>query len=97
MFVLKSKYKSIEKTLAVSEDKLSEMRYAFNCLVDEYNRLVRKYNQNIDEQKKLRSGYRINIDESDLKKILILCHPDKHGGKAMAHEVTQKLLLMRAK
>lgn len=29
MFVLKSKYKSIEKRLAVSEDKLSEMRLTF--------------------------------------------------------------------
>lgn len=35
------------------------------------------------------------FDADDLQRLILLCHPDKHGGKAMATEMTQKLLKMK--
>lgn len=31
----------------------------------------------------------------DLKTLIMLCHPDRHGGKESAHRITQVLLKMR--
>lgn len=35
------------------------------------------------------------FSESDIKRLLQLCHPDKHGGSKMASDMTSKLLAMR--
>ena len=32
-----------------------------------------------------------NVDQAMLKKMRMLCHPDKHGNSAIATEVTQYL------
>jgi hypothetical protein len=37
------------------------------------------------------------IDNDMLKRLIMLCHPDKHGGSKMSVEITQKLLRMRDK
>lgn len=31
----------------------------------------------------------------EIKTLITLCHPDKHGGKDSAHRMTQKLLQLR--
>lgn len=33
--------------------------------------------------------------EDEIKTLITLCHPDKHGGKDSAHRMTQKLLQLR--
>ena len=35
------------------------------------------------------------LDQSEIKKLITLCHPDKHNGKAVATEMTQRLLELR--
>ena len=35
------------------------------------------------------------VDKELLKRLIILCHPDKHNGSKMSVEVTQKLLQMK--
>jgi hypothetical protein len=35
------------------------------------------------------------FSQDEIKRLLMLCHPDKHDGKAMAVEMTQKLLRLR--
>lgn len=35
------------------------------------------------------------LSTGDIKRLISLCHPDKHGGKPMAVEMTQKLLSLR--
>lgn len=35
------------------------------------------------------------LSTEDIKRLISLCHPDKHGGKPMAVEMTQKLLSLR--
>lgn len=36
-----------------------------------------------------------SISKDLLRRLIMLCHPDKHGGSALATEVTQQLLKMR--
>lgn len=76
--------------------RYDELMITHNQLVDEYNRLVHKSNSLIDRLKMLeKSESLIKFSSDDFRKLLLLCHPDKHGGKTIAHEVTQKLLAMR--
>ena len=35
------------------------------------------------------------LDEDFIRRLLMLCHPDKHGGSSLSTQVTQKLLEMR--
>lgn len=35
------------------------------------------------------------FSDEDIKRLLMLCHPDKHGGKEMARQMTTKLLTLR--
>lgn len=37
----------------------------------------------------------LNFSDKDLRKILMLIHPDKHGGKQMAVDMTAKVLELR--
>jgi hypothetical protein len=39
----------------------------------------------------------LQLTQEDIKRMLMLCHPDKHDGKQAAVEMTQKLLAMRRK
>lgn len=35
------------------------------------------------------------FNEKELKQLVALCHPDKHGGSKVAEEMTRKLLALR--
>jgi len=39
---------------------------------------------------------RVDIPEDILKQLILLCHPDKHGGSKLAHDVTVWLLKQRS-
>lgn len=38
----------------------------------------------------------VNITQDQLRLIIALCHPDKHGGKESANTLTQQLLKLRS-
>ncbi len=43
-----------------------------------------------------RSGsYNTQFDQDEIRTLVALCHPDKHGGKSSAQNMTKKLLAMR--
>lgn len=44
-----------------------------------------------------RQGSAGQFDDKEIKTLISLCHPDKHGGKESAVSITQKLLKMRRK
>lgn len=37
------------------------------------------------------------LDKDLLRKLIMLCHPDKHAGSALSNEVTKRLLAMKEK
>ena len=82
MFVLKSTYQSM---LNQKRLEILERIEKYNKLVDKYNDLLEAYKENKDKC----------LSREDLKNIISLCHPDKHGGKDLATEMTRRLLAMR--
>ncbi len=70
----------------------------YEALIKEHNELIRHINEKGGEQF-LKEGsihpQGIQISKDDLKVLIQLCHPDKHGGKESAVEITKKLLLLR--
>jgi hypothetical protein len=76
-----------------------ELQVRYSKLLSEYNELVRMLNAR--GGKKFLYGDMNNnntgnqFSQDDIKRLLLLCHPDKHGGKQIAVEITSKLLNMR--
>jgi hypothetical protein len=72
---------------------------AFKGLLEEWNKLVGRIN-NLGGERFLVSARIVHGDPSlsddDPRKLLLLCHPDRHDGKQMAVEMTQKLLAIKA-
>lgn len=91
MFVLRSTMR------AVAADREAVVM-AYRRLQRDWNDLVQRVNALGGEQFLQRGEARlvhVQLDDEDIKRLLMLCHPDKHGGKKMAEEMTQKLLALR--
>lgn len=88
MFVMAKTHRELQARLFASE-------LAHAALLREWNALVRRINAKGGEA--FLNGNSKQLDDGDIKRLLMLCHPDKHGGKEMAHEMTQKLLALREK
>jgi hypothetical protein len=90
MFVLSKTHAELQATHLA-------LRHAYKKLLDEWNEVATKINDRggmayLDG----RTQGPAQLDEEDIKRLLMLCHPDKHGGKPMAEEMTKKLLALRA-
>ena len=83
MFVLKSTY----------QKQIDQHRLSISGRIDKYNKLVDEYNSLLALYKKERNYPRLS--NVDIKKMITLCHPDKHGGRDTANEITRKLIAMR--
>lgn len=66
-------------------------------VLKEYNLLVREYNKLLNKRNNQQQNQNIAFSDDDIRKLLSLCHPDKHGGKNIATEMTSKLLDLRIK
>lgn len=82
MFVLASTYNKLLR----SYDKIDRHN---DQLLAQYNDLVRRIQRG--EFSKSNSPF----SNDEIKTLIVLCHPDKHGGKDTAVKMTQKLLGMR--
>lgn len=56
----------------------------------DYERLWRDAISKLNQQQQA-----TNISEDLLKRLIMLCHPDKHGGSVVAEDVTKQLLSIR--
>ena len=57
---------------------------------NDYERLWKEALARLNQQSQ-QSG----INDDLLKRLIMLCHPDKHGGSAIAEDVTKQLLSIR--
>jgi hypothetical protein len=90
MFVRRSTYDAMEKR-ALS----AELR--FYSLQGDWNALIRRIN-NLGGERFLKHATlqpTPHFSEDELTKLIMLCHPDKHDGKSMATEMTQRLLALK--
>lgn len=76
-----------------------EARAKYTALLKEWNELITKINakggDQFIEQGVLRPRQPAQFTDDELKQLIQLCHPDKHGGKASATTMTTKLNAMR--
>jgi hypothetical protein len=80
---------------ATKELEYEALRIKYENLVDRWNDLVEKVNKKGGQPFLESDGISQLIDRDDLKTLITLCHPDKHGGKQSANDITQKLLSLR--
>jgi hypothetical protein len=100
MFVSGSKYRTLEFKLLAAELQVQDLQQRLNAKIEEWNELVGRINRRGGESF---LTYGVTIDKipapqftpDELKTLLLLCHPDKHGGKDSAVRITQKLLELR--
>lgn len=83
MFVLASKYLKLQR---ITEDLTNK----WNALIDLINS---KGGQNFLDNAVLNP--KPQFSQEEIRKLINLCHPDKHDGKQMAIEMTQKLLQLK--
>ncbi len=90
MFVLKSTHEKVRIENLVLSCKLFDLANKWGALVDRINA---KGGEQFLKEAKLAPPAQLNNDE--IKNLLFLCHPDKHGGSQKAEEMTKRLLEMR--
>ena len=94
MIVLLSTYnKALERAVR------AEMNYY--AIQAKWNVLIRRINEKGGEDfldnATLKPKQQAQFTPDELTKLILLCHPDKHDGKTMATEMTQKLLALKGK
>jgi len=108
MFVSNSKYRELKlkhdqleielKYVRIDQksfyNKLKETEGKYRRLFDKWDNLVDVLNEK-GGQKFL--DHAVILDEDLLRKMIQLCHPDKHQGKQSAVEVTQFLNKLKAR
>jgi hypothetical protein len=97
MLVRESTYKKALAERDAASILAMQYRDQYDSLREEWNKLVRQINAKggADFLKGKTTKSTIPLTSEDFKKLLMLTHPDKHGGKPMAQEMTAKLLSMR--
>jgi hypothetical protein len=76
----------------VTSKKYNDLELRYYELGRKWNLLVTRINE-MGGQKFLDGE--AQLDQSEIKKLITLCHPDKHNGKDVATEMTQRLLELR--
>lgn len=106
MFVWKSKYDSLELKHTQLKAEHTTVLLMLKSLQGEYARIVsskdhwqQKWRELHHEQMmgRTQSQRAAWPSDSDIKQLISLCHPDKHGGSKVANEITAKLIQMRKK
>lgn len=90
MFVLESTYKKLQARYRALDQLNDE-------LLTKWNRVVRLINAKGGEEF-LEHGTLAPpnpFSQEDIRRLILLCHPDKHDGKQIAVEMTQKLLQLK--
>lgn len=97
MFVSSSTHEKALSRLYRAKAELDHAVQMYNRLNDKWNALVRRINK-LGGEEFLSGGERktpAQFSADDLQRLIQLCHPDKHDGKPLATEMTQKLLKMK--
>lgn len=111
MLVLQSTHDKLIHKLKKAEQDLLDEKCAHVAKTHIYIQLVAENNRLRDENTRLRrmldhESRRFNsltqsqssaFTDAELKQLIALCHPDKHGGSKAANEITAKLIRMRKK
>lgn len=93
MFVTATTHENLKREL---QNENLKLRLKYTILLKQWNSLVEKINAKGGEAF-LEQNCSTSLSKDDIKKLLMLCHPDKHGGKQLAVDMTTKLLQIKNK
>jgi hypothetical protein len=100
MFVTKSRFVEVEQRAQRFENQAyhyftecKRIGAKWDALVDRINGLG---GEAFLKRARIPSETPAQFTADELQRLILLCHPDKHDGKPMATEMTQKLLKMKA-
>ncbi len=94
MLTLSSRVKKLKRENFQLRVELATYRELYQGLLHKWNGLVRKINAKGGMQF-LDGASTSQFSQEDLRRLLQLCHPDKHGGSKLAQEMTTKLNRLR--
>jgi hypothetical protein len=95
MFVLKSTYTALDK-------RYDDLVYRYDTLSIQHRSLIRQLNNLVDRinakggEAFLNGNTNKQLGKEDIRRLLQLCHPDKHNNSTLSQDMTQKLLKMKA-
>lgn len=95
MIVRQSSYEALERQHYALVRAHNNLIDRYNNLIDEWNGLVRQINERGGQAFLNGQQQNTQFSEAELRTLLSLCHPDRHGGKESATRITQKLIAMR--
>lgn len=90
MFVLRAKYNSLARDCLRLQRIADELATKWSNIVDVINA---KGGQNFLDNAVLNP--KPQFSQEEIRRLILLCHPDKHEGKQIAVEMTQKLLQLK--
>jgi hypothetical protein len=96
MFVRQSTHDRVVRDKIFERSQKESYRDMYLTLVLKWNHLVDKVNQAGGEKALMnQQSNPTQFSQEDIRRLLQLCHPDKHDGKQSAVEMTQKLNRMK--
>lgn len=101
MFVLKSKYDKLYRRLYDKQVELGQKRLEYIDLMSKYRMLQLEFSelltqrQSSTRQTSPKQETSPQFTKEEIQTLVKLCHPDKHGQKPEATEITKKLLQLR--
>lgn len=81
--------------LDIAQSQTQQMISKYRRLLRDWNNLVDRVNAIGGERALSGSANALNMGEDDIKRLLQLCHPDRHRNSDLSVEMTQKLLQLR--
>lgn len=95
---LKAAHDTLVRELAETRLDVLHWKTKWSALSDRHAQILLEAAQAIADAQK--NSVRVTVtggqlSTDDIKRLLMLCHPDKHDGKPMATEMTAKLLQLR--
>ncbi len=97
MFVLKTTYDAMVRRAYAAEFWKADAIVKYGDLSKRWSDLVDRINA-LGGEEFIKRGEAAKDDRftaEDIQRLLMLCHPDKHDGKQMATDMTQKLLKLK--
>lgn len=72
---------------------LMAYRRKYSSELDEHLKTLQQFNAYIDKHKQ--ESVKNPFTQEEIRAMIRLCHPDKHGNKQIAVDITAKLIKMR--
>lgn len=86
MFITREKYDELVQIATYHREQYQKLLTKWNPLIEKINAKGGQAFLNGESQQ---------FSQPEIRSLIKLCHPDKHGGSDEAHQITVKLLKMK--